>query len=303
MIKSITAINYLGESLTLVLAEPEASGIIVTSVEGLGPAKATISTTGLATTDGSIFNGARLDTRNIVINLDFRLAADAEETRQKTYRYFPIKKYITLEIETSHRRLRAYGYVESNEPDIFGEKETAQISIICPDPYLYSADGKNITVFSGVYPEFEFEFSNESIEKRLIPMGSIAHRQENVVTYSGDASIGITITIHAIGDNVKNISIYNTHTREVMKIMTDIIQKLTGEAYHTGDDIIICTRRGMKSVSLLRAGTTYNILNSLDRNSSWFQLSKGDNVFAYDCEEGAMNIQFTIENDVIFEGV
>lgn len=303
MIKAITVTNYIGESLTIELAKPENSGFIVKEITGLGPSKATISTTALATTDGAVFNGARLEPRNIVLTLDLSLAADAEELRQLTYRYFPIKKHLTFGVETKGRKLEAYGYVESNEPDIFSSGETVQISIVCPDPYFYSASGKNVTVFSGIVPMFEFPFSNESTTENLLEMGAIMHRQENTVVYTGDASVGVTITIHAIGDGIKNITIYNSRTREMMKVNTDLIKTMTGEAFHTGDDIIICTKRGMKSVTLLRVGKTTNILNALARDSSWFQLSKGDNMFAYDCEEGALNVQFKIENDVIYEGV
>lgn len=37
MIKSVTVVNHLGESLKLDLASPEKSGFIVKSIEGLGP--------------------------------------------------------------------------------------------------------------------------------------------------------------------------------------------------------------------------------------------------------------------------
>lgn len=42
MIKSVTVVNHLGESLKLDLASPEKSGFIVKSIEGLGPVKATV---------------------------------------------------------------------------------------------------------------------------------------------------------------------------------------------------------------------------------------------------------------------
>ena len=145
-------------------------------------------------------------------------------------------------------------------------------------------------------------FENNSLTEKLINFGDIVHMYENVVTYKGDASVGIIITIHAL-DTVKDIVIYNARTREVMRINTDFIQTLTGQAYGAGDDIIINTKRGEKSVTLLRAGLTTNILNCLGKGSSWFQLSKGDNIFIYNATEGAMSIQFKIENDTIYEGV
>ena len=66
MIRSITVKNYLNKEITLELARPEESGLIVTSVKGLGPAKANINVTNIATTDGGILTSSRLDKRNIV---------------------------------------------------------------------------------------------------------------------------------------------------------------------------------------------------------------------------------------------
>ena len=54
---------------------------------------------------------------------------------------------------------------------------------------------------------------------------------------------------------------------------------------------------------LLRNGLYTNILNCLDRDSDWFQLSKGDNLFAFVAEEGTSNLQFRIQNKIVYEGV
>lgn len=85
-----------------------------------------------------------------------------------------------------------------------------------------------------------------------------------MVVYNGDAEIGVTITIHAIGE-ASNITIYNTGTREVMRIDTDKLEKFTGSGIIAGDEIIICTVKGNKSITLLRNGKTTNILNCLDK--------------------------------------
>ena len=71
MIKSFTITNYLGESIELELTRPDLSGFIVKSVEGLGPAKASINTTITATRDGTIYNSSILDQRNITMDLEF----------------------------------------------------------------------------------------------------------------------------------------------------------------------------------------------------------------------------------------
>lgn len=307
MIYSLAVTNYLGDRIKLELGKPEYTGFLIKSISGLGPVKANVNTTEVATNDGSMFNSARLSQRNIVIQLAFMhsiYGEDIEEVRQKSYKYFPIKKNVELIIETDNRYVRTTGYVESNEPDIFSKEEGSQISIICPDPYFYSAseDGNNVTDFYSIDPMFEFPFSNESLTESLIVFGEIQIKTEGVITYHGDSEIGVMIYIHAIGP-AERINIYNTETREVMTIDTEKIQKLTGKGIVASDDIIINTLKGEKSITLVRAGVSYNILNCLDKNTDWFTLAKGDNIFAFTADSGVTNLQFRIENKVIYEGV
>lgn len=305
MIKSITVTNYLGESIKIVLTQdnPE-HGLIIKSIDGLGPAKATINTMKTATDDGTIFNTAQLASRNINIKFILCEAPTIEATRQRVYKYFPIKKPLTFLIETDNRYVETEGYVESNEPDIFKQDESTSITIVCPDPYFYSAGEKGITttIFNGTESLFEFPFSNESTTKKLIEFGSIKILTERTVYYDGDAETGVIITIHALGE-AGNITLYNTQTREAMKINASIIESLTGHGIIAGDDIIISTVRGKKSVTLLRNGHYTNILNAIDKNSDWFTLAKGDNLFAYSVDKGLENLQFKMETKTLYEGV
>ena len=90
-----------------------------------------------------------------------------------------------------------------------------------------------------------------------------------------------------------------------MIINTDRLKTIMGTetAIIAGDTIIINTVRGYKSITLLRDGITTNILNCLDRGSKWFTLMKGDNIFSYDADTGASNLQFYIVNKVAYDGV
>ena len=303
MIKSITVTNYLGESIKMELARPEKSGFIVYNISGLGPGKAYINTTEVSTDDGGLFNSARLPSRNIVIGLKYMWKDTIEEARHRSYKYFPLKKKVKLLIETDTRIAEIEGYVDSNEPNIFGKTQCSDISIICPNPYFYSVEGaQSGVVFSGTEPAFEFPFSNESLTDGLLEMSITRNTIEQVVTYTGDAEIGVTITINAIGP-ATNITIYNTGTREVMRVDTSKLEAFTGAPLGSGDQITICTVKKRKSITLLRAGKTTNILNCLDRNPDWFSLAKGDNVFAYTAESGGNNLQFKINHQVIYEGV
>ena len=304
MIKSVTITNHLDESIKLDLFNPEESGFIIKSIEGLGPVKANINFKELATNDGSIDNSARLSSRNIVMSLQFMESPTIEETRLKSYKYFPIKRNIKFLIETDNRICETIGRVETNVPTIFSNAEGCQISILCPNPYFYSAgeNGTNQTIFYGTEPLFEFPFSNESLTEDLIEFGSIENRTEGTIYYDGDAEIGITIQIHAVGE-AEGLVIYNTKTREIMRINDDKLKSLMGSGIQAGDEITITTSRGEKGIYMLRSGVTTNILNSLEKPIKWFQLSKGDNTFAYTASAGLTNLQFRIENKVIYEGV
>ena len=304
MIKSVTITNHLDESIKLDLFNPEESGFIIKSIEGLGPVKANINFKELATNDGAIDNSARLSSRNIVMSLQFMESPTIEETRLKSYKYFPIKRNIKVLIETDSRICETIGRVETNVPTIFSNAEGCQISILCSNPYFYSAgeNGTNQTIFYGTEPLFEFPFSNESLTEDLIEFGSIENRTEGTIYYDGDAEIGITIQIHAVGE-AEGLVIYNTKTREIMRINDDKLKSLMGSGIQAGDEITITTSRGEKGIYMLRSGVTTNILNSLEKPIKWFQLSKGDNTFAYTASAGLTNLQFRIENKVIYEGV
>lgn len=292
MIKSITVKNHLGDSIKLELAKPELSGFVITNIDGLGPGKANVNTTEISTTDGGLYNSSRLPVRNIVISIRYLWKNTIEEARHLSYKYFPLKKRVTLTFETDLRTADVEGYVESNEPVIFSKEESTDISIICPDPYFYSSR-INTTLFSGIEPLFEFPFSNESVITPLLEMGAIQNYKEKVVVYDGDAETGVIITINA-KDVASNIAIYNIGTRETMRINIEVI---------AGDTITVNTNTRYKSITLLREGVTTNILNSMTRDSDWFKLTKGDNIFTYTAETGANNLNFAIENRILYEGV
>lgn len=300
MIKAVSVTNYIGETRRIELSKPENSGFAIMSITGLGPAKAIINTTELSASDGALYNSSRVTPRNIVLQIRF-VGVDIEAMRQLTYKYFPIKQRVTLLFELGNRTAECYGWVESNEPNIFSEYEETQISIICPDPYFYS--GKtNVTLFSGLVPMFEFPFSNESLTEDLIEISWTLNRTEQTIDYNGDAEVGMVMRLH-FNDKVKNIGIFNMGTGESLKIDTDKLEQLTSSPLDDGDQIIISTQKGNKYARLLRDGVYTNILNCIDRYSDWLQLRKGENKFAYSAEIGGTEIDFVIENKVVYEGV
>lgn len=314
MIKSIIITNHLNESITLEMTNPEKSGFVVRFVDGLGSPKANIEMTEMSLMDGAVYNSARAQSRNIVLSLMFLFpsvaAGDSENqigkleiTRQKCYKYFPLKQRIKIIIETDERSCETYGYVESNTPDIFSENGGTLISILCPDSYLFSTV-TDITNFATIEPMFEFPFGNESLTVPLLEFSAITIHTSKIINYPGDAEVGMLMNIHAVGA-IENITIYKLEPGPVeqIEINTDRLLAMTGEGLHFGDDIFISTVKGSKYAILVRDGVTHNILNCLSKYPDWIQLSRGDNIFMYDAEVGIDNLQFKIESQVAYEGI
>lgn len=379
MILKVLVTNYLSETLELELTSPEKSGVYVKSITGIGSGKANISTTELASDDGGIYNSARAETRNIVINLGmYDTLIDhpewsIEDSRHLIYKYFPKKKFVTLTFITDRHSVFITGYVESNEDDIFSKEENANISIICPDPNFYSLD-QEVNWMGGIISRFEFPFENNTVDKDLDFVGGepklnhlvvpalpvigvegttyyvrtidpyivqeyvysggnfyqtgsnkILHSAElefselndfaqYVINYDGDIEVGMTLTIHFL-DVASNITIYHVDplTNVVigsMVINTDRVNAVLAsleepeDPIKAGDDIVISTINGFKSMVLNRDDHSWNVLNGIIRDDpEWFKLEKGKNIFRFAAESGRDNLQIKVENAIAFEGV
>lgn len=303
MIESITITNDLDESITLELANPGKSGLAIKSIDGLGPAKADVIFSEVVTSDVSLYNSARLNERTINLKLLYLTEPSVEENRLKTYKYFPIKRKITFSIKTDTRTVKTEGYIEQNNQSIFDKKSGTTIQIKCPDPYFYD-DGEEVKTekFLGTLPMFEFPFENPSTTEKLIEFSAIQHYPTEEIIYTGDLPVGVKINIHANGA-IYNPVIYNVETGETMAINTDKLKELTGHPIISGDDIIINTNKGQKSVTLIRTGEKINIIACLRSYSMWFTLKTGPNKFTYDAEYGGDVIQINYEYARAYEGI
>ena len=204
MIRSLTVENHIGEQLEIDLFNPYISGMAIRRIDGLGPPKALINAVSKMTGDGSEFVSARADYRPITLDITYIPCPDIEDSRLKTYQFFPIKKRIKLTIKTDKRTAYTYGYVESNEPNIFDRMSGCTISIVCPDSYLYDEDMFNLKLeTSNVTPAFEFPVSNESINTKLIRFGEMSNKPIAAFDYAGDSDVGCVIKVRCDNGGLK----------------------------------------------------------------------------------------------------
>lgn len=305
MIKNIIVTNDSNQSVTIDLMNPEKSGFIIKSIEGLGPVKADVNLREMSNLDGAFFNSVRADKRNIIFNIiffnNFSFDQTIEDLRQLSYKYFPLKKNVKIEIETDKHTFQTYGYIESNEPNIFSNEEDTIISILCPKSY-FTDTLPEIKSFSSIVPAFSFPFSNNNYTQPLLKMGDINLETLIGIYNKGDVETGVLIKIHFVGA-ATDIEIINNKTNGSIFIDTTKLEAITGSAIGSGDDIFISTVKGNKYAIILQNGNIYNILNSIIDGIEWFELEPGDNNFTYLAETGIENIQFSFIFDILYQGV
>lgn len=338
MIKSVTIDNNFGESMTIKLEDPEVldeipeeispeMGIFITEIEGLGPVKANINMAEVATQHGARYISSRANTRDITFHFRFLdiNGVTAEDCRLKTYKYFPLGEKVKLTIRTGQRTVVAYGYVESNEPEIFLEQVASTITVSCPSSwFVLQQPNKTIDyTFSNLDAMFEFEFEDPVGESPSLIFSEIEHNKVHEITYAGEAETGMVITISNVQRNFPAgvewfamPTIYDIETGEFMKIDTDVIEKtfnpsfdpsIVPKIYQTCVDsssIVISTVTDNKYVRYIHTdGTTYNVLAALSLDSSWLKIHPGVNKFSYTCDHGDIDVDVNIKATVLISGV
>lgn len=314
MIYKVVATNPKDESLEMVLTNPGASGLNIKNITGISPIGADIMMVPFASVDGAIYSGSRVPSRNIIMTIAMypeefskNVYGTIEESRLKTYQFFQIKDPVRLTFYTDHRTLFIDGYVESNEVDIFSEEETATISVICVDPWFYSI-GQEARTLSGIRHMFEFPFSSQRYGDLYpweygVEFGDISLDTRVDMFYEGDIKNGFTATISFTGSDLHDVYIFNTETREEFHIYTDQIRSITGDPITAGDEIVISTISGKKSAFLLRNGVYINVINVIDKNSDWIQLTKGRNILAVASDYGVEYINISVNFKNAYAGI
>jgi hypothetical protein len=281
---TFTVENQYGQVLELTHNDAYA----VKSILGLDPPDGIINTVRNAGQDGSVFNSAYMDERVITITLAINYPA--EINRINLYKYFKIKYPIKIRYKNGSRNVWIIGYTQSVQIAYFDKKETAQITVRCPDPY-FNDDKTTMQEMSNVLALFEFPFDIEETDP--VEMSRIELGREQIISNGSDVPIGMKIRIYASG-NVVNPQIYNVRTGEFLKILDTMI---------TGDVIEISTMKGSKSAIRYREGVKTSMIGYFAEGSVWLQLLPGENVMSMYAEVGAENLYIDITSTDQYEGV
>ena len=261
----------------------------VISIQGLTPSATTINTATAGAIDGSFFNSARVEPRNIVITIV--LCGDIEGNRQRLYKLFPRKKEITLYFKNKNRNVKINGYVETLEGDLFVKREQMQISIICPRPYFESVE--TTTHYIGdVHDLFEWPFDISESD----PVEISRETTSFIYTYdnTGDVETGAIFQFDIAG-SVTGLTLTNFTTMEYIGF---------NYSFSSGDKVTVNTIQGQLSAKLIHDNNEINLLNYLISGSNWVKLATGQNEIIYQVstgDEADITCEFTAP--VLYGGV
>lgn len=261
----------------------------IINISGLSPPSAQINTTKIAGMDGTKFNSASLNQRNIVFTI--KLQGDIEANRLFLYSFFRSKEWCKVYYKNRSRDVYIEGYVETVECDLFTNNETMQISVLCPNPYFKGMD-EVINDISKTLGAFEFPFAIDlpGIEISVLDTSLVT----NVLNQS-ESSTGVIIVIDVL-DTVHAIQLNNVTTGEIFTLQY---------AFAGRDRIIIDTNKGSKSVVLQRDAAESNLFTAVKKGSVFFQLDAGDNLFSYLVDDGKNDdaVWITFKHYPLYGGV
>lgn len=258
----------------------------VVGIDGLTRPPTNINTAIAGGIDGSFFNSARVEQRNLVISIILR--GDIETNRQALYTIFPLKSKCTIYFSNKNRDVKIEGFVETLEADLFTMQERVQVSIICPRPYWQDMN-EIIDSISTTVNLFQFPFSISE----PIPFAEIYNEPHAFLNNLGDSETGFTI-VTTLEKNLSTLTFTNLTTGEFFKVDYTMLE---------GDTFILSTIQGGLNVRIEREGSSINLLNYIGAGSSWIKLVTGLNDITYSCGSEEADFPIAINAIWLYGGV
>lgn len=243
-----------GDLLSFQLDDEE-SGFLVQNIDGLDPVKATITSTAFAGVDGSQFQSARREARDLVFTVGLNpnpLTETVRGLRNRLYAFFMPTTQVALTFyDDEGPTVTISGVVEDAPSPLFTQEPAMDVSITCFKPdFLGTILGH--------------------IGDGMTTSGSVGR----IISYPGTSKTGTVITLN-VNRTLSDFTIYH-------KPPNDDLRQLDFSApLVAGDVLTISSVTGDKGVTLNRAGTISSLLYGKSPQSSWIELAPGDNVITF----------------------
>lgn len=291
--EKLTYTNERGESI--VFSPASSYHVNFKDVTGLSDVRNAIYSTNSMGQDGDTYLGYRIESRDVDIvgHIKERDQQAAQSLRRKLNRILNPQYEATLTYEFGSFK-RVIG-CKIDDAQLFKRKaifEQFTIQLSCLNPFWReeAETREDIATWIG---GFEFPVPDGL---QLFDGWQIGYRQPSLIVnvYNrGDVKSGIRIEFRALGA-LSNPQLLNVDTQEFIKLNIDLI---------AGDVLTISTGYGEKAVKLKRGGVETDAFRYLDVDSSYLQLSVGDNLFRYSAASNTENLEVSIYHNNLYLGV
>lgn len=229
---------------------------------------------------GSSITGIRIQERSLSVSFDVPDSMDFHIYRQELIKFFNPLEEISMIVDYNGIKREIFGRVEEftfSNSNLY-ERLHGNLSLICPQPFFLDLNhyGKNIAAKTAM---FAFPFF---IPRRRGRAMSYKTLKQNVsLPNAGDVETGIEMIFKATRGTVKNPKMEKLSSGEYMRVIVDMKQ---------GDVLKITTNTGKKRIEL----NGVNVVQKIDRNSSFFAITPGDNILKYSADENYTNLDVTL---------
>lgn len=251
----------------------------VIEFDGFNPPPASLYASKSPNKKGSKKNGSTLNERVIIIQI--KIHGDIELNRNALYEWTDTETELKVYYKNGVKNIYCEGTVTDCDVPICTDNEIMTIAITCNDPYLKDLQ-KIATEISNLLKQFTFPFA---IDSNGIPFSTL--RDNNISNvFNAGAETGALIRIKALGE-VSNISLYDANDATKIFQINMTLQE--------NEIVEIDTDKSPRTVKLIRTdGTVENILKYVGHNPTWFQLKKGNNLFAFSASDtGSVEVTFS----------
>lgn len=259
------------------------------NVDGQTRAVSSISSTTIGGIDGDTVNNIQSQPRTIILDFRIKSGVNVEEAKRHILRIIKHKQRGSLEWTQNDRTVKIYGLVESVEMPRWDNGVVMQISIHCEQPFWEDAEYIVQQISEYIDLHYFTDIFNDMLyfPEEGIPFGEYDTIRTKSFYNDGDVSVGLEISIVAL-DTVTNPIIYDENGNYFGCGYGDGEKKIVMAA---GDNIVITTHRGRKSVKM----NGQSIFTKIKPQSTWLQLAAGDNQFTINSDDESIdNMTFSL---------
>lgn len=269
----------------LTLKEP----FIFSSIKGISGSECDVISTNVVGVQGSVFHGIKKRPRTIDCTVYVSGNNSKEMYKKRMELIGMLRPQSTMGTafysnDYINVKIAAVPILPGYFSDRIRNYNKADIKLWCPDPDWLSLETKFAGIASQKGTGFSFPFQ--------FPIRFSHVKNEITIQNMGTANTPVTITITGPGVNP---SITN---KTVGKTIS-----LDNKSLGIGEQLIITTQRGKKTVKLLKNGVLIDAFQYISPVSKFWELIPGQNIITYNSDDNLEATSIEIEWNERYEGV